>query len=99
MRYAPLNPEIVCHKPVYAAIAGSDLLTGDGKRILTHQMCIRDSLKGKPSYIGIMTGSSIEACSLGNNHTYDYGQESALGVHKSVYTTNIENLGLSLIHI
>ena len=30
------NPEIVCHKPVYTAIAGSDLLTGDGKRILTH---------------------------------------------------------------
>ena len=34
----------------------------------------RWNLKGKPSYIGIMTGSSIEACSLGNNHTYDYGQ-------------------------
>lgn len=25
----------------------------------------RWNLKGKPSYIGIMTGSSIEACSLG----------------------------------
>ena len=35
----------------------------------------RWNLKGKPSYIGIMTGSSIEACSLGNNHTYDYGQQ------------------------
>ena len=34
----------------------------------------RWNLKGKPEYIGIMTGSSIEACSLGNNHTYDYGQ-------------------------
>ena len=34
----------------------------------------RWNLKGKPGYIGIMTGSSIEACSLGNNHTYDYGQ-------------------------
>ena len=35
----------------------------------------RWNLKGKPGYIGIMTGSSIEACSLGNNHTYDYGQQ------------------------
>ena len=35
----------------------------------------RWNLKGKPEYIGIMTGSSIEACSLGNNHTYDYGQQ------------------------
>ncbi len=32
------------------------------------------NLKGKPEYVGIMTGSSVEGCSLGNNHTYDYGQ-------------------------
>ncbi len=32
------------------------------------------NLKGAPEYVGIMTGSSIEACSMGNNHTYDYGE-------------------------
>jgi poly-gamma-glutamate synthesis protein (capsule biosynthesis protein) len=32
------------------------------------------NLKGKPEYVGIMTGSSVEGCSLGNNHTFDYGQ-------------------------
>lgn len=32
------------------------------------------NLKGEPEYVGIMTGSSVEACSLGNNHTYDYGE-------------------------
>jgi poly-gamma-glutamate synthesis protein (capsule biosynthesis protein) len=32
------------------------------------------NLKGKPEYAGIMTGSSVEAVSLGNNHTFDYGQ-------------------------
>jgi poly-gamma-glutamate synthesis protein (capsule biosynthesis protein) len=32
------------------------------------------NLKGKPEYVGIMTGSSVEAASLGNNHTFDYGQ-------------------------
>lgn len=32
------------------------------------------NLKGKPKYVGIMTGSSVEGCSLGNNHTFDYGQ-------------------------
>lgn len=36
------------------------------------------NLKGKPEYVGIMTGSSIEACSLGNNHTLDYGQQSLI---------------------
>ena len=34
------------------------------------------NLKGKPEYINIMTSSSIEAVSLGNNHTSDYGPES-----------------------
>jgi poly-gamma-glutamate synthesis protein (capsule biosynthesis protein) len=34
------------------------------------------NLKGKPEYVGIMTSSSVEGCSLGNNHTYDYGESS-----------------------
>lgn len=34
------------------------------------------NLKGKPKYVGIMTSSSIEAVSLGNNHTRDYGEQS-----------------------
>ena len=33
------------------------------------------NLKGKPEYVGIMTGSSVEGVSLGNNHTFDYGQQ------------------------
>ena len=49
----------------------------------------RWNLKGKPGYIGIMTGSSIEACSLGNNHTYDYGQQG-LDDTRSV----LENAGI-----
>lgn len=32
------------------------------------------NIKGKPSYSGILSSSSIEAVSLGNNHTRDYGQ-------------------------
>lgn len=34
------------------------------------------NLKGEPEYVDIMTGSSIEACSLGNNHSSDYGPQS-----------------------
>ena len=34
------------------------------------------NLKGKPEYVGIMSGSSVEACSLGNNHSRDYGEQS-----------------------
>ncbi len=36
------------------------------------------NMKGSPEYVGILTGSSVEACSLGNNHTYDYGEDGFL---------------------
>ncbi|MCD8300744.1 MAG: CapA family protein [Clostridiales bacterium] len=32
------------------------------------------NLKGRPEYINILINSSIEACSRGNNHSYDYSQ-------------------------
>lgn len=34
------------------------------------------SIKGYPKYVGILSSASIEACSLGNNHTQDYGKAS-----------------------
>ena len=34
------------------------------------------NIKGHPEYVGILTSSSVEACSLGNNHTQDYGTAS-----------------------
>lgn len=40
------------------------------------------NLKGKPEYAGIMSGSSVEACSLGNNHTRDYGESSLKDTQK-----------------
>ena len=41
------------------------------------------NLRGEPEYVNILTGSSVEACSMGNNHTYDYG-ESGFQETKSV---------------
>ncbi len=48
------------------------------------------NLKGKPEYVGIMTDSSIEAVSMGNNHTYDYGDE---GFDETVSV--VENAGIT----
>lgn len=42
------------------------------------------NIKGKPEYTQILTGSSIEACSLGNNHTADYGPESHEDTEKAL---------------
>lgn len=33
------------------------------------------AIKGDPAYTKILTSGSVEAVSLANNHTYDYGQE------------------------
>ena len=47
------------------------------------------NLKGKPKYVGIMTSSSIEAVSLGNNHTRDYGEESLVDTQETLEQAGI----------
>ncbi len=47
------------------------------------------NIKGKPEYTGIMTSSSIEAVSLGNNHTSDYGPESLTDTQIALDTAGI----------
>ena len=42
------------------------------------------SLKGEPGYTAIMTGSSVEACSLGNNHSMDYGYQSLVDTQNAL---------------
>jgi poly-gamma-glutamate synthesis protein (capsule biosynthesis protein) len=42
------------------------------------------NIKGKESYTGILTSHSVEACSLGNNHTLDYGQESLMDTRNAL---------------
>ena len=42
------------------------------------------NLKGFPEYTGIMTSSSIEACSTGNNHCRDYGDQSQLDTQNAL---------------
>lgn len=33
------------------------------------------NFKGDPSYVGILSGSSVEVCTVANNHAYDYQQQ------------------------
>lgn len=62
-----------------------DIFTADDFTLVNLECVLTDStarvdkqwnLKGKPEYVSIMTGSSVEGCSLGNNHTQDYGPQS-----------------------
>ncbi len=47
------------------------------------------NLKGKPEYVGIMSQSSVEACSLGNNHTRDYGEVSLTDTQNTLTNAGI----------
>lgn len=42
------------------------------------------NLKGKPKYTKVMTSSSVEAVSLGNNHSSDYGPQSLKDTRKNL---------------
>ena len=48
------------------------------------------NIKGHPHYTGILTSSSVEVCSLGNNHTEDYGPASLVDTKQA-----LENAGVS----
>lgn len=48
------------------------------------------NIKGHPHYTGILTSSSVEVCSLGNNHTEDYGPASFADTKQA-----LDNAGVS----
>ncbi|MGN0314929.1 MAG: CapA family protein [Fusicatenibacter sp.] len=47
------------------------------------------AFRGDPSYVEILTSGSVEACSLANNHSKDYGIESYQDT-----IANVENAGI-----
>lgn len=42
------------------------------------------NIKGLPEYTAILTGSGVEACALGNNHSRDYGIRSLYDTQKAL---------------
>ena len=55
----------------------------------TNRVDKKFNIKGKPEYTGIMTSSSVEAVSLGNNHTQDYGPESLVDTKNALEAAGI----------
>lgn len=47
------------------------------------------NIKGKMEYTGIMTSGSVEACSLGNNHIVDYGEEGITDTKEALESAGI----------
>lgn len=42
------------------------------------------NIKGKETYAGILTSNSVEACTLGNNHSLDYGEEGLIDTQNAL---------------
>lgn len=47
------------------------------------------NIKGPKKFTGIMTSNSVEACSLGNNHTYDYGEQGLNDTISALQEANV----------
>lgn len=65
---------------VRSIFAADDFTIVNFEGTLTESDNIRDkewNHKGKPEYVNILTGSSVEAVTLGNNHIMDYNEEGA----------------------
>ena len=51
------------------------------------------SFKGDPSYTGILTSGSVEACNLANNHSKDYGIQGYEDTIANVEAAGIKTFG------
>ncbi len=51
------------------------------------------AFKADPEYVGILTGSSVEAANLSNNHVYDYGEQSRLDTIDTLDEAEVANFG------
>ena len=47
------------------------------------------NFRGPTEYVGMLTGSSIEACSLGNNHIEDFGSRGVKSTEEALTAANV----------
>lgn len=54
--------------------------------------------KGKTEYLNVLTSASVEAVSLANNHSYDYGESGLRDTIRALDAANIEWFGTRARH-
>lgn len=57
------------------------------------------AFKADPEYVSILTGSSIEAANLANNHSRDYGEESYTDTIETLEQAGIASFGYDQVDI
>ena len=51
------------------------------------------AFKGRPGYVNILSGASVEAANLANNHTFDYGKDAYEDTKKNLADAGIVSFG------
>ncbi|MBQ8964035.1 MAG: CapA family protein [Clostridia bacterium] len=54
--------------------------------------------KGDPSYVNILTGSSVELCNIANNHSLDYGKEGLLETRNVLKANDVGYCGFGEVY-
>ncbi|MEE1200734.1 MAG: CapA family protein [Christensenellales bacterium] len=56
------------------------------------------NFRGKPEYVDILSGSSIEVCNVANNHAMDYGEQGLVDTANHLETAGIGVSGFSRVY-
>ena len=57
------------------------------------------AFKADPSYVSVLTNSSIEAANVANNHSHDYGEQSFADTVNTLEQNNIKTFGYDEVNI
>lgn len=57
------------------------------------------AFKGDPSYVDVLTSSSVEAANLANNHSHDYGSDSYDDTVNTLENAGITSFGYDVVKI
>ena len=88
---------------VRSVFEADDITVVNMEGVLTEETTRKENeeycFKGDPEYVAILSGSSVEAANLANNHSYDYGEQSYLDTIEILEEAGISHFGFEDVAI
>ena len=94
--------EPICSDAINEAVAEDDLSIVNMEGTLTESTTRKDktfAFKAPPEYASILSGSSVEAANLANNHSYDYGEQSYTDTVEALENAGVVTFGYENVKI